>query len=98
MTLENLEKANELQSQIKFLETKIQSFNPENKCVYLDVKDHHGNKRDVIETYFLGDMYVKSAGYAFKNFIADAYAEFLKKVRDEMQKRIIYLQNELNNL
>lgn len=98
MKLEKLEKAKELQSQIEFLKKKIKSFDPTNRYVYLNVSDQYGNKRDIIETYAFNDTYIKATSYSFENVISDAYAKFLETVRDEMQKRIDYLQNELDSL
>jgi hypothetical protein len=98
MDLEKLEKAKELQSQIGFLKNKIKSFNPENKYVYLNITDHYGNKRDVIETYAFSDKYSEAAGYGFNQFVANSYGEFLEKVQTELQKRIDILQLELDNL
>ena len=98
MTNETLEKAKKLQSQIGFLKDKIKSFNPKNKYVYLNISDHYGNKRDVIETYAFGDKYSEAAGYDFNHFVANSYGEFLEKVQTELQKRIDALESQLDNL
>jgi len=98
MTKETFERAKKLQSQIVYLKEKIKSFNPENKMVYLNISDHWGNKLGIIETYNFSDEYLEAAGYYFNVFVANAYSEFLAKVRDGIQERIDLIQSELDNL
>jgi hypothetical protein len=98
MVLEKLEKAKKLQSQIVYLKEKLESFNPEKKMVYLHIRDHWGNKLGVIETYNFSEEYLEAAGYYFNVFVANAYSEFLAKVRDGIQERIDLIQSELDNL
>jgi hypothetical protein len=98
MTQETLERAKKLQSQIVYLKEKLESFNPEKKMVYLHIMDHWGNKLGVIETYNFSNEYLEAAGYYFNVFVANAYSEFLAKVRDGIQERIDLIQSELDNL
>lgn len=98
METSKLQKAKELESQIDFLKKKISLFNEKNRWVYLNISDHYGNKGPTIETYAFSKEYSEAAGYSFDNFVADAYGEFLEKVRNKMQERIELLQSEFNNL
>jgi hypothetical protein len=98
MTQETLERAKKLQSQIVYLKERIKSFNPEKKQVHLIVTDMCGNKLDLIKTYEFEIMFQESAGYYFDVFVANAYSEFLAKVRDGIQERIDLIQSELDNL
>ena len=98
MEMEKFERANELKSQVAILEEKIKKFNPENKWVHLQISDHYGNKGHIIETYAFDQSYLDAFGRNSDDFVAKAYSTFLETVRDEMQKRIDYLQSEFNKL
>jgi hypothetical protein len=98
MKTENLNKANELQSQIGLLEEKIKNFNPKHKWVYLHITDHYGNASHTIETYAFSTKYSESAGRELEEYIPQKYGEFLDSVKEEMQKRIDFLKSEFDKI
>lgn len=98
MKTETFKQAQKLQDHINYLETKIKSFDPKRKWVYLHVSDHYGNKADTIETYAFNSKYLEAAGYLFDNVVSDAYGIFLETVRRAMQERIDLLKSQFQKL
>ena len=94
MTIENLELANNLRKEIEILEAKIGTFNPKNKWVHLQISDHYGNKRGVIQTY----MTNPKISSKIEDFIANEYGKFLESVQEKIKQEVIVLKEKLEKL
>jgi len=97
MKLEDLEKAKELEDQIKIIDNLLDKYDPKHYIVNLQVQDHYGNKSHIIPIYAFEIKVSRALNYS-DDLLRTYYKEFLHKSTAFLNGRKETLIKELEAL